>query len=664
MKRIRRTVLLLCWLPSLHVLHAADLKLTPIFSDHMVLQRNQPIPILGSADPGAEISIEFSGQIKSAKADSQGKWIQMLDPLEATSSPLDLVVKTGDKSVRCTDVLVGDVWFCSGQSNMAALMAGLKKTKYAPDLASANFPTIRQGKVPPLASTTPVEGKPVKWEVCSPATVENFTATGYYFARELQAKLNIPIGIVLSAVGGTSVESWTDRAVSNTVPEFKARAEEQLKSLEKLPERLAQFPEALAEWEKTNGRGDAKNEGEGLGWADPAGTEADWKPGNFTKKLSENGLTHGGILWFRKELSLHIPSEPKVRMDLGAIEEVCLSIYFNGEKLADWGRKPPTFYNGYAYFDIPQRLFKEGRNVFAVRVVANSGTRPASKRGFKAIGFGASGWDATTDDCLVRIEKEYPPLAAEALKTLPQTPTGSLAGTSGALYEGMVRTVAPFAIKGVVWYQGEADGSRGLAYRRRLPLLIQSWRTLWGQGNFPFLVQQLPNWNAGGADAIGWAELREAQALTARVEPNVFMSVGIDLGEADNVHPANKRDVGTRLGWVAAANVYHQAVEFSGPTFDSMSVEGHAIRLNFKSSTPLQSVDGGALKEFSIAGEDHKFVSAEAKIEGNSVLVFSSGVSSPMAVRYAFKNNPEGCNLSNASGLPAAPFRTDIPETP
>jgi sialate O-acetylesterase len=639
----------------------ADVALNGIFSDHMVLQRDMPLPFWGTANPGEKVSVTVAGQEAETTAGADGKWKVSLAPLKA-GGPFTIEV-AGTNKITLNDVLVGDVWLCSGQSNMAFSMSWIKNAPaYADDLKTANFPEIRQGSVPRVPSVHPIDTTAVKWAVCTPETVGDFTAAGFYFARNIHKELNVPIGLILSAWGGTSAESWTSIDALDTVPAFKQRAEDQLKNLAGLPEQIKNFPGLLHAWQQKYGRVDTGNEGEAKGWAQPDADTSGWQPAKLNATWKEDGVPNGGIIWLRKSFDIPPGVAGKgFRLDLGQVEEQYTTAYFNGQLLGESGSKAPEFYSGYAGYSVPGDLVKPGKNVLAIRFVSDQGDKHGTSRKPDALGLFPLGISGLDDDCLIKVEKEFPPLTPAALAELPPCPKGDAPHTSSTLFGGMIHPIIPVAIKGCIWYQGEQDGSRGHAYRTLLPLMINDWRGRWGQGDFPFLVQQLPNWGAVSKDPqeSGWASLREAQSLTARNLPNVHLSVAIDIGEINNVHPQNKREVGRRLALVALATVYGRPVAYTGPVFESMSVDSSAIRLKFAHAEGLKSGDGQPLKMFAIAGDDHHFVWGDAKIDGNSVIVSSPQVQKPVAVRYAWADSPAGCNLTNSSGLPASPFRTD-----
>jgi sialate O-acetylesterase len=634
---------------------AAAMTVSGVFGDHMVLERDRPVPVWGTADPGERVTVRFAEQTHEAAADERGRWRVCLDPMPAAKEPRRLVVRGGDgKEMACEDVVVGDVWLCSGQSNMAFGMASLRKNPlYADDLATADFPLIRQGAVPRSTAEEPVADAKVKWIGCSPATVDAFSAAGFYMARDLHRTLDVPIGILFSAVGGTQAEQWTSRDALDTVPAFRERAAKHAAERRDHPQAVAGYPARLAAWERDNGREEPANRGEADGWMRPDAAVAGWQKVTGPARWSELGMPDGGAAWVRK--TIDVPADKagaKLRIDLGGIDAQYVTLYWDGRKIGDWGRQPPDFNKGYARFDVPADQVQAGPAVLSIRFVSPFGNRVPS------FGIGSfKGWPGVGPDFRVRVESTFPPLAKEAAAAYPQIPPR---GGSTTLYNGMIHPLVPFALRGAVWYQGEGDGSRGYEYRTMLPLLIADWRGRFGRADLPFLVQQLPNWKAGNGRDVTWAEVREAQWRTARDVPGVFLSVGLDIGESDDVHPANKRDIGRRLALLALKNVYSRDVVCAGPTFVSAAPGDGAIRVSLSHSGPLVTRDGQPPRHFQVAGADRAFVDAEARIDGDgTVVVRAAGVPQPEAVRYAWFNDPADPNLTDSSGLPTAPFRSD-----
>jgi len=638
----------------------ADVVLNGLFADHMVLQRDAKVPVWGTATPGEEVTVTFGKASAKATAGTDGKWIVKLDPMPANASPEELVV-AGKNTLKIEDVLIGDVWLCSGQSNMELRAGGLKNNPlYSNDILSANFPDIRLSFFTKKASETPLDSIALNWAPCTPDSVAKFSAAGFYFARDLQKELKVPIGLLWSTWGGTSAKAWTSLEALNTVPSFKQLASHEIDLYHQLPFITTNFPVQLKAWEEKNGRSDTNNLGEQQGWADPATSTSDWISGSFDLSKEKLGTPDGGIVWVRKGIVIPETASGKgFHMTLGKANEKYFTIYFNGKKLVEAGHTPPNFYLDNAGTGIPSDLVKAGTNLIAMRIVSDTGAS-----GF--LGSKPSKWDmsfpgATTiaDDCQFKVEKKFDKLPPDALAERPNLKVIAAQGVSSYLFNGMIYPMIPFAIKGVVWYQGESDTGRAFAYRTMLPTMLNDWRARWGQGNFPILIQQLPNYHGDMVPHVAWAQLREAEAMTATNLPNCGLSCAIDIGEGGNVHPLNKRDVGHRLSLVALAKFYGKNIPYSGPLFDSSTVEGATIRVKFQHAEGLKSLDGKPLTQFAIAASDGNFIPAEAKIEGDTVVVSSPQVPKPAFVRYAWIDDPERCNFVNAIGLPAFPFRTD-----
>jgi sialate O-acetylesterase len=440
----------------------AAVKLPAVIGDNMVLQRGQPLPIWGRADQGEEVTVRLAGQTLTTKAGADGRWQVVLQKLDVGQPRTMIIHGSSGSSITLTNILVGEVWICAGQSNMElGIGACLNATA---EIAAANYPQIRLLMMAPhCGGSQPAADVPEAWAPCTPQTVaangcSGFSAAGYYFGRQLHQTLNVPVGLIDTSVGGTAAELWIRQA-------------------------------ALA--------------------------------------------------------------------------------------------------------------------------------------------------------------------ANPALQPLTQ-------GACGYLYQSMITPLIPYAIRGAIWYQGEANGARGYQYRTLFPALIANWRADWGQGDFPFGFVQLPPFRQGGEiDPTLWAELREAQLLTWQSVTNTGMAVTMDIGDVNDVHPKNKQDVGQRLALWALAQIYGRDIVYSGPIYQSMTVAGHAIRLRFEHvGGGLIAADGQALTEFTMAGADQKFAPAVAEIDGNSVIVHSDQVRQPVAVRYAWRNDATP-NLANREGLPASPFRTD-----
>jgi sialate O-acetylesterase len=494
--------LLLAPLPSLQ---ADDLKLATILSDHMVMQREKPVTVWGWADAGESVTVAFAGQTKSSVAASDGKWRIVLDPLTASTESRTLIVAGKDgRKIEVKDVLVGEVWLGSGQSNMEMAVGGVDNA--AKEQAAANLPLIRyytEGSAP--ADKPQTEGKGV-WQPCTPANVRRFSATLFFFGREIQREVGVPVGLINSSVGATHIESWVSAEAQSSDPETKAEFDSQMAGIKRFSEEKlrAEYPKKLAAWQL-------------------------------------------------------------------------------------------AFDNGKA-----------------------------------------------------------------SLKDKPWTPEMTIAtlkrkGPLAGLYNGKIYNLAPFTLRGILWYQGESNAGNPGLYHKQLTQLITSWRTLW-QDELPFAWVQLPNFGSPGE---GWPRMREAMLQTLAL-PKTGMAITIDIGDIKNIHPTNKQEVGRRLSLWALGTIYGKNVgSISGPLPAGSSVNGHAISVTFKHADGgLKTKDGGPARGFQIAGADRQWKPATAKITGDKVSLSSPDITAPVAVRYAWQAWPD-CNLYNGADLPASPFRTD-----
>ena len=482
----------------------ATVKPNSLFSDNMVLQRGVTVPIWGIASDSEKVTVEFNGQ-KVTTIAKDGKWMLKLKPLKA-GGPYKMTI-SGVNTITIQNILVGEVWVCGGQSNMErqlGLRSGQKPiVNWIQEAAAANYPEIRQYKVDRKPSDTLVSDALSKWVICDTASVKEFTAVGYFFARDLYKQLKVPIGLLFSTVGGTPAENWTTRATLESNPELKTLAEQYDKA------KLA-YPDAVAKY---------KN-------------------------------------------------------------------------------------------DLPSLMLKYAADTLAA----------------------------------LAAHKPFPAKPAP-----PRNPVGG----AGGLYNGMINPLIPYAIKGVIWYQGESNGGRGKQYQTLFPTMINDWRKNWNQGNFPFFFVQIAPYR--GADPM----IREAQLLTLNKVPNVAMVVTTDCGDSADIHPTFKQPVGNRLSLAARALAYQEKIEYSGPLFDNYVVRGTDVELSFTHTGKGLVAKEGELTGFLICGPDKKFVPATAVISGNKVIVSNPTISFPLAVRYGFVSVSKG-NLFNQEGLPASPFRTDV----
>jgi len=618
----------------------ANVTLSKIFGDNMVLQRNKPIPVWGWADANERITFKFNHQTKSVTADKNGSWKINLDK-ETAGGPYKLVVK-GSNTITFNNVLVGEVWVCSGQSNMEFSVHSVINADK--EIAGANYPQIRHIKIPNTISASPQNDiAKGEWQVCSPSTVGDFTAVGFFFARELYNKLKVPIGLVNTSWGGTHVETWTSHEAFENSEEFKSMIAQMpslnLDSLSKVrTEETVKKINTL--------QGSLPNAGEADNWKSVEADDTHWAhmplPSLWEEKQL-NGLD--GVVWFRKTIDVPANDAGKAAvLELAMIDDNDVT-YLNSVKVGS-----TNSYNTHRKYIIPEGVLKEGKNVIAVRVDDTGG------------GGGIYG-DST--DMKLTVGNNIITLAGDWAFKVEQIYRGENSVGPNSyptlLFNAMVNPLIPYAIEGVLWYQGEANAGRAYQYRKAFPLMIIDWRKRWNEGNFPFYFVQLASFNAGNGNSKNgseWAELREAQTMTLSL-PNTGMAVTTDIGTSNDIHPKNKQDVGKRLAAVALHDVYKKQIVYSGAMYKSMKTEGNKVKIYFTNTGSDLMAKNGELKGFEIAGADKQFYTAKAVIEGDHVVVYSSSVSNPVAVRFGWTDDAGADNLFNKEGFPASPFRTD-----
>ena len=632
------------------------MKLANLFSDNMILQRDRPVPVWGWGKPGERVTVEFAGQKKTAITDTAGKWLVTLDPLPVSTTPREL--SAGD--CRIKNVLVGDVWLCSGQSNMEWSVANSNNAKA--EIAAAKHPQLRLFTVPTSAVRPgPQPDIAAAWQVCTPAAIAAFSAVGYFFGRELLQQTGVPTGLINCAWGGTRIETWMSRAALLT----DAVARHEVETIDRWCESaegqamLAEFEKSgfdLEWWEHKVYQSDPGNTGFAHGWAAPDHADRTWPVMEIPQAWQLAGQNFSGVFWFRREVDVPAAwAGQELVLHLGTCDKTDTT-YFNGTQVGAIGFEMKNSWSVPRVYRIPGNLVRAGRNVIATRVFSNiyqgGLTGPAADMQLVAANQPpvklAGPWRYQVEHNFGLIQTILPP------------PGGGNPNSVCTLYESMLTPVAPVALRGFIWYQGESNVSNARNYRQLFPLMIRDWRRTFQNDALPFYFVQIANYLAPQREPVesGWAELREAQTLTLR-EPHTGMAVAIDIGEANDIHPKNKQDVGQRLARHALAKVHGRPVVCHGPLYRSHRVEGDTIRIEFDYAAGLKTNDGKPVKGFAIAGTDGKFEWAEARIDGATVLVRSDRVREPVAVRYAWVNNP-AVNLYNADDLPASPFRTDV----
>jgi len=569
---------------------------------------------------------------------------------------------TGKNTLEFKNVLIGEIWVCSGQSNMEFALSN--STGGAAAVAEADYPQIRLFTVKRNTSAVPLDDVQGKWLVTTPKTAGQFSAVGFYFGRELYRRLKVPIGLIHTSWGGTPAEAWTSHQALAAEPLLKPILDRYDRSVQSLPEARAAYERALAQWDREYVLHDPGNKGEAMGYADPSLDPAGWKQMDLPRFWESTGLNVDGSIWFRKEIDVpQAWAGRDLKLSLGPIDDFDTT-YFNSKQVGATGDETPDAYSVPRSYKVPGSLVHPGKNLIAVRVFDRMGDGgfggSASQMSLSRDGARAADALRLDGPWNYKAEMVVTPKAPDYSK-YPATPPGpGNPNSPSVLYNAMLAPLTHYSIRGAIWYQGEANAPRAYQYRTLLPLMIRDWRDAWGEGDSPFYFVQLANFMAAKTDPgeSDWAELREAQQMTLR-EPNTGMAVTIDIGAGEDIHPRNKLDVGLRLSRWALAATYGRKMEASGPLYDSSTADGDRMFLRFRHvGGGLKTSDGGPLRGFAIAGADHKFVWADARIDGPSVIVWSSSVPHPIAVRYAWASNP-ACNLINEEGLPASPFRTD-----
>lgn len=616
--------------------------LSPMFGDNMVLQRGKPDAIWGWSTPGDVVRVEIAGHKARAIAGPGGRWEAHIEP-PAPGGPYTLTID-GAQHVRLHEVLVGDVWLCGGQSNMELPLS--RAQNGAEEISKANHPEIRLYHVASRASYLPVAIPQGQWEICSPQTVaegEGFSAVAYYFGLRIQRDIHVPVGLVEDCLGGTPAETWTSSQTLRRLGDFGP----QMAALERLKAQGGpEYGNYVMPWYDQYDIGL-----KGETWAAPGFDDSSWETVHIPGAFAELGVPKSpAVCWFRKEIVLPNPLPAgRAFISLGVVERMDTT-YINGQ----WVGASAWVENPRFYF-IKPGVLKPGTNLVVVRVfktMPNGGfMSPASRLkvilGDRSTIPLAGDWKGAVS---VDARPPHPlPLSYENWPVIPSV-----------LYQGMLAPVAPLAISGVIWYQGAANTDRAYEYRRLLPAMIGDWRRLFHQGQFPFYIVSLPAFmrHQDEPTESSWAELREAQALTAANTPQCGLAVTIDTGDPDNIHPAQKQIVGDRLAYCALNRYYGEKIPYQGPTFVLMKHLPGALKLKFAHTEGGLVAKGGAPEEFSVAGADRKWHWAGAKIEGNAVIVSSPDVPDPVAARYAWQSFPKA-TLYNGAGLPAVPFRTD-----
>lgn len=600
---------------------SARIQLPKLMSDRMVLQRDIELKIWGWADAGEKVTVRFQGKYYDTEPDTEGKWFVMLPPQKA-GGPFNMEVN----EIIIRDILIGDVWLCSGQSNQETPIARL--VDMFPEINVSNNHMIRHYKVPTQNTVESVKEEitgDAQWYSATASDVMNWTALAYFYAQEAYAHTKVPVGMLVSSLGGSAIESWISQ------------------------EHLKEFPRLFIDQEALKGMKEAEKDKGANKWNLKDWNDSGWATMNVPGRWRENGVNNRGVVWHRKDFDLPASMDRKhAKLYMGTLVDSD-SVFVNGRFVGTTSYMyPPRKY------DIPAGILRQGKNNITVRLTANAGNGEfIADKSYKIVG----------DDLEIDLTGVWKYKVGKDLSEVKQYSdrlTNLISAGSG-LYNGMIYPIRDYKVKGAIWYQGESNTGNAREYATLMKSLIANWQEVFDMPEMPFLLVQLPNFLAKSQQPSesGWAGIREAQQKTVLEVPHTAIAITYDLGEWNDIHPLNKRDVAHRLFLGARKIVYGEKLVSSGPIYKDMKVEGNKIILTFSETGNGLTSNGKPLKHFAIAGEDRKFVWAEAEIKGNKVVVSSPEVKNPVAVRYAWANNPEEANLRNKEGLLASPFRTD-----
>lgn len=650
-----RALSLLVLLPTTVVLAHAEARLAPIFQSGMVLQRGNGTQMFGTASPNERVTVMVGPAKVSGQAGADGRFLVKLKTPPAGGPYTVEVAGESGSPQRLTDVLVGEVWFCSGQSNMEWEENWFNGRRF--EIGEANIPNIRLFKHAKRIAITPQSDAQGTWEQANATNTKAFSLVGFLFGRKLHKELGVPIGLISSAWGGTPAESWIDLASLEAKPILVPQAQ-------KFRSTTVGAGGAIADYKK---RADAYNRrifGDGTEHPTWAATELSdasaWKdvtlPDTFEKIA---GSETDGITWIRRTFTVPAGMAGKdLALELGAFDDYDTT-YVNGERVGFTGPDTPNSYAFPRKYTIPGRLVKAGSNVIAVRVIDTgggggpNGTTPEQMR----VGDGTN-WVPLGGIWQLRLEKDFAKSGDLADFKAPDAPLGlDNPWLPTSLYNGMVTSVAPYSVKGAIWYQGESNVGRAAEYAVLFPEMINSWRRVWNDPKMAFHFVQLASFGPEGDSTTesGWAELREAQTAALKL-PGVGMAVAIDAGESGDIHPIRKDLVADRLAAAALAKTYGKKVPFEGPTPKTLRSSKGELRIHMANGKGLKTLDGKPVRGFAIAGPDGKFYVAQAQIQGEEIVLKSPNVAEPVAARYAWAEYIPA-NLVNGAGFPAPPFR-------
>jgi sialate O-acetylesterase len=646
----------------------SGLELPSLIGDNMLLQQKTDIKIWGKASPGNKVDVSASWQVSGkAVSGEDSKWSVSLATPEA-GGPYTITIAAKDTSVTVSNVLIGEVWICSGQSNMEMPLAGWPPNDTimysAKEIASASIPEIRLFNVQRKVSGEPLDDCTGRWEICSPSTVSQFSATAYFFGKKLHNELKIPVGLIESAWGGTPAEAWMSSEVLEKAGEFIS----EIRGIKESIPLLTEYQSWLDGHQQLIADKSGEDQWKDLIFKDenvpsPEFNDSSWPvmtlPGQFESITGD----FDGAVWFRKNID--IPKETAGKdliLSLGPIDDMDRT-YFNGTLVGS--HEVSGFWQDERNYGISKDLVAAGKNTIAVRVLDNQGgggiwgkpgsmklTLKDSKQGPISLD---GEWKFQPAAELIGNKFYILDLTKNEFSAVKRPKTIG-ASTPTSLFNGMISPLIKYPVRGAIWYQGEANVGRADQYSKIFPLMIQNWRDAWGIKDFPFYYVQIAPYVYEGVDSTESAFLREAQENALQL-PNTGMAVTLDIATVMNIHPPFKKEVGDRLANLALAKDYGRAVKFQGPVYKSMKVDGKTVKIQFEYAEDGLAAKDGKLSEFEIAGKDGKYYKADAKILNNEVWVTSPKVSAPLSVRYCW-NNGSTASLFSSAGIPALQFRT------
>lgn len=620
-------------------LYPSELRMPSVFGDNMVLQRNKELVFWGNAAPLSEVTVGLLGQSWVCRADSDGSWKLTVTLTAESREPFDVKVQAGRESLVFHNVLLGEVWLASGQSNMEYSMSGVEDARN--EIDRANYPEIRFFNVATNVSNYPLDDVRGKWEICSPATVARLSGVAYYFARQVLEKQHVPVGIISSSWGSTPVEAWTSREMLKIHPDFSREIE----TIE--ADTTADWAKEYADYQQAWNAVRNSNRGLTVSAHTPGYDDSSWKEVRYPMDVWGMGLGYfGGFFWIRKQFTLDRVPGTDVFLSLGTVYGAA-DVYLNGKYVGSHNNHLSE-----TKFTVKKKLLKKGSNCIAVRLCSFWGTGKIGASGQSVAVVDAS------DKTIFQLDNGWK-MSADIDEKFPSFPPYK--SKPGTLYNAMIHPFRHYSMKGIIWYQGENNAARALQYRQIFPMLIYDWRINFAQGNLPFLYVQLANYRKPESFKFDdeWAYLRDAQLHTLKVS-NTGMATIIDVGSVSEIHPRNKRTVGARLYDQAAYLVYGEKNIATGPLLKDYEVKGNEVVIHVSNpNSVLRTSDGRSPRGFYIAGENRQFYPADKVTISHNVIILSSArVAQPVSVRYAWASNPI-CNVCNREGTPLSPFRLD-----